>query len=214
MATTHLTGTSGDDFIIVPLSPPGMPGSVHVDAGAGNDTIVVAFAQHAGAPFIVAHGGQGNDWIDTSTLNSSPATIIGGPGNDTLIGGNSPDTIIGGLGADTIWAGGGDHIRVDGSDRLLLDVAAGGGTLDIQGATKGTTFDFSSLSPVHLESPAGPIALPDPFVISRSDLSFDSAGNLQVNNGSYHLTITGTPYHNNASLDAAISSGHVILKSG
>ena len=210
VATTDADTTN--DFVIIPLSPPGTVGSVTVNTGSGNDTIVVAFDAHASAPLIHANGGRGDDWFDTSTLNASPATVIGGPGNDTLIGGAFvPDTLIGSSGSDTIWMGGGDHIGADGSDRLLLDARAGSGTIDIQGATNTTIFDFSSLSPLHLESPVGPIALPDPFVITRSDLTFDAAGNLMVDHGDYHATLTGFPYHESASLDAAIAAGHVIL---
>jgi Ca2+-binding RTX toxin-like protein len=208
----QINGSPGNDFIIIPLSPPSMTGRDIVAAGSGDDTIVVTFTAHAGAPLIFANGGLGDDWIDTSTLNASPAIVNGGPGNDTLIGGAFvADTLIGSQGSDTIWMGGGDQIGADGADRLLLDARAGGGTINIQGATNTTTFDFSSLSPLHLESPAGPIALPDPFTIARGDLTFDAAGNLEVNHGDYHATLAGFPYHDSASLDAAIAAGHVIL---
>jgi len=213
----HLRGTTGDDFFSVPLLAPTQTGSAQVTAGPGNDTIIVDFAAHVGAPVIYANGGPGDDWIDTSTLNSALATILGGEGDDTLIGSSAADTIRGGAGSDTIWMGGGDAIFADGFDRLLLDAYAGGGTVAIYGATKDTVFDFSSLSPPHLNSPSG-LPLPEPFTITRSDLSFDAAGNLQVDHadpvfGSYHATLVGSPYHDTVSLDAAISGGQVILGS-
>lgn len=212
----NLIGTPRDDLIIVPLLPPTVTGSVNVVGGPGNDTIVTAFAAHANTPFIRADGGPGNDWIDTNALNPMPSTIIGGAGDDTLIGGGGGNTIIGFAGRDTIWMAGGDTIFTDGRDRLFLDVYAGGGTVTLYGATAHTVFDFTSLVPVHLESPSGN-PMPEPFTITRGDLSFDPAGNLQVDHtdpsfGSYHLTLAQSPYHDDASLDAAIASGHVLLK--
>jgi len=211
---TLLKGTPQDDFIVIPLLPPSVTTPVDVVAGAGNDTIVVAFAPHANTPsFITVNGGPGDDWIDTYALNSSPSTILAGVGNDTLIGGSAADIIAGGPGNDVIWMGGGDNIFADGHDRLLLDVYAGGGSINLHGATTNTIFDFTSLVPLHLEAPSKP---PDPFTIARSDLSFDAAGNLQVDHadpafGNFHMTLAGSPYHDDTSLNAAISNGHVLL---
>lgn len=212
----ELHGTKGNDFIVVPLLPPAETGrSAHVNAGPGDDKVILDYAPHVDAPILYVDGGPGNDWIDSSTLNSAPATLNGGRGNDTLIGSSSADTLRGGPGHDTIWMGGGDTVFADRADRLMLDAYAGSGTIKTHGTTFNTIIDFSSLSPRHLNSPSG-MPLKEPFAIVRSDLSFDKAGHLQVDHtdpvfGTYHVTLTGLPYHNDASLNAAIASGHVIL---
>jgi RTX calcium-binding nonapeptide repeat (4 copies) len=60
--------------------------------------------------------GDGDDTVDASRYNASPATIEGGPGNDRLIGSASSDWLHGGPGRDRISGGGGpDTISFRGS---------------------------------------------------------------------------------------------------
>ena len=47
-------------------------------------------------------GGEGNDSITLEESVTIPATLIGGPGNDTLNGGLGDDTLIGGIGDDDL----------------------------------------------------------------------------------------------------------------
>jgi hypothetical protein len=71
---------------------------VRVRTGSGDDT--VSYTGIEAASYQIETG-DGKD-ATASSGNSSPATIFGGPGDDTLLSGNGADTIFGGDGNDFI----------------------------------------------------------------------------------------------------------------
>ena len=121
-----VTGTETNDDIDVAFSPsnaevnvtangtaPGMyPGvaSVVIMGGDGDDVIAVD-----GVPCEIS-GDNGDDEITVSGIH--PATIFGGPGDDTIAGGDGNDDIEGGLGVDDIEGGAGDDIISSGGSGL------------------------------------------------------------------------------------------------
>jgi len=80
------------------------------------------------------NGGEGDDLVVVSSAIDLPATMRGGPGNDTLVGGGGPDKLIGGEGNDKVVGRGGSDVLYGGpgNDELLggagNDVLRGGGS--------------------------------------------------------------------------------------
>jgi Ca2+-binding RTX toxin-like protein len=97
--------------------------NVGINALGGNDIVTVNFGSLAIAGVIV-EGGQGDDYLDASTLQSA-ATLIGGSGNDTMFGGLSNDTLQGGDGRDSINGGAGNDSIDGGADNDILVGGAG-----------------------------------------------------------------------------------------
>ena len=142
-----ITGTSGDDVIIVHLNKRfinlltiaingeqvahyalAAVGQVHVDAGDGNDKVWIDSSLDpmtypttliGGAGDDVLTGGAGLDHIDTGDGNDK---AYGNAGGDVITGGAGRDSIWGGIGDDNINAGAGND-RVSGE--VGKDVIAG-----------------------------------------------------------------------------------------
>ncbi|MGP0628314.1 LEPR-XLL domain-containing protein [Nitrospina sp. 32_T5] len=87
----------------------------------------------SGVNTIIADGGQGNDEIDLSGLNSGYEVIVhGGVGNDVIVGSKGDDDLYGDEGNDTILGMGGKDL-VDGgagNDNLYGDFQAIGLTIE------------------------------------------------------------------------------------
>src|SRR5205823_8128574 len=64
----------------------------------------------------------GNDIVTLDESNGAlpPATIAGGPGNDTLTGGSGADRLIGQAGNDTLLGKGGADLLFGGADSDTL----------------------------------------------------------------------------------------------
>jgi Ca2+-binding RTX toxin-like protein len=122
----HVSGTRGDDLILVSLNYDNPDGLTHVHVKV-NDAIVGDFlldSLTASVARVDAH--QGNDTVRFDEVNGLlPLRLIasGGQGNDTLVGGALDDEFDGGAGDDTLYGN-------DGNDRLSggngKDLLAGG----------------------------------------------------------------------------------------
>ena len=96
--TVNADGTN-DVINIAPIAG----GKVRVTLNGGNtDFIATAFAK------ILVNANGGNDKVSVSNFLTKPATLKGGPGNDTLGGGGANDVLDGGAGADLIKGGNGN----------------------------------------------------------------------------------------------------------
>ncbi len=145
--TLNVTGTVADDTIIVTQSgnlvvkfngvnyayTPAQVTAINILGNAGNDKITVASLNSATA--LTIDGGEGNDAITLTSAVASPATLIGGTGNDVVVagsgsssldGGTGNNTLIGGSGSNTITGGSGNDTLIGGIGSNLIN--GGGGT--------------------------------------------------------------------------------------
>lgn len=115
--TLLLAGGKEDNYIHISLSPDGrnyvIQSQVVLEAGGdlcnhpeGRQTELLCEAA-AIAGFEVNAGG-GNDKVILASDIPIPATLRGGPGNDTLVGGGVSDKILGGTGSDVLSGRRGD----------------------------------------------------------------------------------------------------------
>lgn len=184
---TNLTGTSGDDLLI-------LQGGTQYHGGLGNDSFYADWSASAtaitwvndptvaqtvngvtlsGIERLLVATGSGNDSIsNTWAGNASGDDIATGAGNDTVNSGAGNDSIAAGSGNNVVDAGeGNDTVSVTGSglstltggggtDTLLADFDFSGYT-DIWGlrATFGaTTYDASNATYAGLHSALGTVA--------------------------------------------------------
>lgn len=106
-----ITGTSGDDvilgggYVVGGEGDDRICGAGYVLAGPGDDHIMVV---NGGT----AYGEDGDDEIVSivTAEAATPATLDGGPGDDTVYGGPMGETIVGGPGNDIIRGGGGRDV--------------------------------------------------------------------------------------------------------
>lgn len=144
--TLLFAGSSDANEIHVSLSADGrsylIDSSAALEAGggvcanpAGNpDELTCQTSAIAGFAF---NGGAGNDVVVLDRSVTAPATLRGGPGDDTLIGGAGNDRLIGGPGNDTLIGHGGDDWLNGGpgDDKLIggmgNDVCIGGSGNDL-----------------------------------------------------------------------------------
>lgn len=130
VGTPTQTGTTGDDRITVPATPPAPGEPDIVDAGNGNDRVVGSDngnATFGGAGNDTLFGGAGNDMLvgglgdDTLTGNAGDDILHGEDGADTLQGGAGNDMLNGGTGNDSLNGGDGNDILYgeDGDDTIL-----------------------------------------------------------------------------------------------
>lgn len=70
---------------------------------------------------VLGRSGDDTITIDDSNAPMPPATLIGGPGDDTLVGSGADDTLIGEVGNDTMFGGGGDDIMSGGNGDDFAD---------------------------------------------------------------------------------------------
>tara|TARA_R110002072_G_scaffold146075_1_gene292773 strand:- start:26496 stop:29384 length:2889 start_codon:yes stop_codon:yes gene_type:complete len=158
VASISITGSAGDDAVILDASLAAFTGTVSFAGGAGDDlldasavSINTIFAGGAGNDTLIGGGGgdnfAGGDGDDSATGGAGNDTLNGGNGNDSfsgddgddflngnagddsLFGGNGSDTILGGRGVDLLDGGDGSDV-VNGQGGLGDTVAGGGGGAD------------------------------------------------------------------------------------
>jgi Ca2+-binding RTX toxin-like protein len=114
-------GTTGDDRI-------------KLAAGAEAGTVELFFDDVSQGAFaassLLVFGQAGDDRVMLEGDIVTPATVLGGAGDDMLLGGGGRDVLIGGAGSDRLLGGAGDDVLVggttsaDGSTETLAAVAA------------------------------------------------------------------------------------------
>ena len=99
-------GTTGDD-------------RVRVAAGAVAGTVELFFDDVSQGSFspasLLVFGQAGDDRVLVEGEVLTPATVLGGEGQDMLIGGGGRDVLIGGAGSDRLLGGAGDDVLVGGT---------------------------------------------------------------------------------------------------
>jgi Ca2+-binding RTX toxin-like protein len=103
-------GTGDDDEIVFVLLD---PDTIQVSISSTGETESFPLAD---VTSLRAQGLDGNDTITVATEITLPATLEGGPGDDTIRGGGGDDTIRGGAGQNTLDGGPGDNDIRDGAD--------------------------------------------------------------------------------------------------
>jgi len=156
--TVTVDGTAGNDHVTIAsnngvVTMTGLPAQVTVshgelddeivvNGGDGNDTIDASGVQ-SGNPHMTLDGGAGNDAI---TGGKDGDLIFGGDGHDLLKGGDGADTIDGGQGDDVITGGLGDDVLGGGDGADIFHVT---GMLDghdlIEGFTSEDRLDLTQL---------------------------------------------------------------------
>jgi Ca2+-binding RTX toxin-like protein len=116
--TLSITGTSGDDQIILSRLPSD-PSKLKVSFNGKTSVYKLSDVSQ-----IVIHGGDGNDTIafnEKSGKIAIASKIYGDAGNDNITGGSGVDRIYGGDGNDWIEGGGGNDVIYGeaGNDRLF-----------------------------------------------------------------------------------------------
>jgi Ca2+-binding RTX toxin-like protein len=121
----------GDDSVTLSLNVPNL--AILIDTGAGNDEVSLLTAA---TPATIL-GGSGNDTLTGSAGNDSIDggsgldIIEGSAGSDTIDGGDGNDTLFGGAGADSVFGGSGsDTIIWENGDGS--DLVEGGEGDDLQ----------------------------------------------------------------------------------
>lgn len=134
-----ISGGSGTDTV----SYASRSASVTVTIGAGANDGAAAENDDVMSDVEVVTGGSGDD---TLTAHASlPATLNGGPGNDTLIGGSGNDTLNGGAGNDILRGMAGNDVMNgdDGNDTFDEGSAANGSDV-MNGGAGIDTVDYSA----------------------------------------------------------------------
>jgi hypothetical protein len=132
-----LTGSPGDDRIIIELSADGryyeIESATPLEVGGSVCTHsekrpeVLSCEATAIAGFEI-NTGAGNDTVELGRGASTvpvPATIRGGEGDDDLVGGGGNDKLIGGPGEDVLMGRGGNDLLIGGPGADLLSGGAG-----------------------------------------------------------------------------------------
>jgi hypothetical protein len=98
-------------------------------------------ARIAGSPFLVVHGGSGDDVLEGGRGGDR---LEGDSGADTLGGGRGADTLTGGTGRDRVSGGAGDDDLIDGETDATSapDVYRGGDSRDTSGPDRGDMIDY------------------------------------------------------------------------
>lgn len=98
------SGASGDDHVVFEPIGPGIV-RVHklLDAGVSVD-IVDTVAGVTGD--VIAHSGDGDDWLDAHSIVGQTVQLFGGADQDTLEGGQGVDSLFGESGDDLIYGDG------------------------------------------------------------------------------------------------------------
>ncbi len=146
-----IQGGGGDDVLAGGTFSTSCSGPQYISGDGGNDRIslgwglgtnTAAYVESSGCQ-LVAHGGDGDDFIVGGTANDwiwggdGADMVFSGSGNDNISGDDGNDTLDGGAGDDTIrgWAGDDTLDGGDGADTLSgedgNDVVAGGDGDDV-----------------------------------------------------------------------------------
>src|ERR1700722_2634898 len=120
-----ITGTSGNDSIIINLIP---NDASHFKVKFNGSAQIFATSS---VNLISVNGGAGNDAINVKDLDGPvmiPAVLDGAGGADTITGASGADTLISGNGTDSLQAGAGANALDGGSGR---DTLVGGSGFDV-----------------------------------------------------------------------------------
>jgi RTX calcium-binding nonapeptide repeat (4 copies) len=123
----------GRSYLIDSSDPLEVGGHICAHPSANPDELSCEATAISGFRF---NGGASNDVVVVGKSISVPATLEGGPGDDTLVGGAGDDKLVGGPGNDTLVGGAGDDWLYGGTgnDRLVggpgEDTCIGGPGLD------------------------------------------------------------------------------------
>ena len=121
------------------------------------DEVITDYAP-AKVKSIVVHGFEGNDSIRVGLNMTQPATLFGGPGNDTLNGGGGNDLLDGGTESDILSGGPGNDTykmalpTANEYDSLFEAVTAGNDTIDFSGLSAAVSFNIgiATIQSAHL----------------------------------------------------------------
>jgi hypothetical protein len=105
--TLFVTGTSGDDSIVVSRDPH-RRGMLLVTVNGFSNVVDSTSVKR-----ITVNALEGNDSVlvsQSAGVITTPTNLIGGRGNDTLSGGDGPDAVLGGPGDDLLRGGGGRDV--------------------------------------------------------------------------------------------------------
>jgi Ca2+-binding RTX toxin-like protein len=145
-----IEGTEASDRIALRLQA-GDPGVLQVEVG-DDGSADFSFERARVASIVVdALGGDDSVRIDDSNgsfTDSIPATIDGGPGDDTIAGGKGVETLIGGDGNDTIDGNGGNDPALlgAGDDSFVWDPGDGSDTVDGQDGADTMRFNGAGIA--------------------------------------------------------------------
>lgn len=108
----------GRSYLIASSDPLEVGGNLCTHPGENADELACEASAIGGFRF---NGGASNDRVVIAGNVPVPATLEGGPGNDTLIGGGGDDRLIGGPGNDKLVGRGGDDWLYGGTgdDELI-----------------------------------------------------------------------------------------------
>ena len=145
--------------------------TVSIASAAGGQSPAGGFAYYA-------HGGQGADQIEGSSLSDF---IRGGAGADTINGFGGDDLIRGGAGSDSIFMGpGADSVyytvdQLDGSTDTLADFATGADVISVDSTQVASTASISGLgtNTVTLNGAGGSVRIVSQgTAINQGDINF------------------------------------------
>lgn len=141
-----ITGSSGNDYVILDDSLTTKIGSVTFNGGDGNDSfdtsdvdLLTLFVGGVGNDRLtggrgrdIFNGGDGDDIADGGSGND---VLNGGNGNDLLGGQSGNDLLNGNQGEDSLIGGNGNDTLLGGGDTDLLDGGGGNDSANGQGGT-------------------------------------------------------------------------------
>jgi hypothetical protein len=116
------TSPDGRTYVIDSIVPLEVGGEVcwHPE---GKETELLCEATAIGG--FEVNAGNGNDWVSVSPRVLIPATLRGGPGDDSLFGGSGTDKLVGGVGNDRLYGRGGNDSLFGGPGNDFLSGSAG-----------------------------------------------------------------------------------------
>lgn len=139
----------------------------------------------------VVTGGSGDDTLTAAA--GLPATLNGGPGNDTLVGDSAADVLSGGAGNDVLRGKGGNDVLSgdDGDDTFDEETASNGGDV-MNGGAGIDTVDYSART-VALTVTMDGVAANDGETAEADNVKADVEN---IKGGSGNDTITGNALSN------------------
>jgi Ca2+-binding RTX toxin-like protein len=212
--TLTIAGTSGNDNIYVStgasntirvadqnvqvgnLIPKTSVKKIVINCNAGNDYAYVGLFE-TNIP-VQIDGGAGNDGLNAAVY--SPATVIGGLGDDQLTGGAQNDKLDGGDGNDNLSGAKGNDTLLGGAGTDLLIGGEGNDSLDgglgadrMRGGVGTDTVSYASrTTPVIVDATDAPTETADDGAVGEKD--FVEADNEVIIGGSAADKLTGSTY--------------------
>ena len=132
-------------------------------------------------------GGEGNDSVSLFSA-SAPATIDGGPGDDSLNGGSGFDSISGGEGTDTLNGNGGDDSLDGGFGGDVLNGGAATDSVTYAGRSEAVTVDAGATGASNGSANDGPAGARDKF--QNIEIVRGGSGDDDLNGGSFTGALT------------------------